>query len=55
VEIGRNSRGFTVLVAVLMLWRWLRRERLGLTRRPPSEGEAGAVEVGAGKPQAAVA
>jgi hypothetical protein len=38
-----------------MLWRWLRRERLGLTRRPPSEGEAGAVEVGAGKPQAAVA
>jgi MATE family multidrug resistance protein len=43
------------VVAVLMLWRWLRRERLGLTRRPPSEGEAGAVEVGAGKPQAAVA
>ena len=42
-------------VAALMLWRWLSRERLGLTRRPLPEGEAGAVEVGAGEPRAAAA
>ena len=42
-------------VAALMLWRWLGRERLGLTRRPLPEGEVGAVEVGAAEPRAAVA
>jgi MATE family multidrug resistance protein len=43
------------VVAVLMLWRWLSRERLGLTRRPLLEGKAMAAAVGAGEPRAAAA
>ena len=45
------------VVAILMLWRWLRREALGLTRRPSlaDSGETGAIADGAAEPRPAPA